>query len=54
LSVFAGNEGWTANTDGGPPNSAMWLKSLTGSNGNFEAASAGAITCEAMAETTSV
>src|SRR6266581_2556729 len=49
----AGSAGFTTSTPGGPPKSAMWVKSRSGSNGKvFE--SAGAIQCVATPETTSV
>ena len=50
---FTGSDGCTASTEGGPPNSAMWAKSFTGSNGNF-GDNAGATACEATPETSSV
>ena len=50
--LFASAPGFTTATIGGPPNNATWVKSLTGSNGAFPIA--GAMTCEAMLETTSV
>src|SRR6266568_4186530 len=49
----AGSAGFTTSTPGGPPKSAMWVKSRSGSNGKlFE--SAGAMQCVATPETTSV
>ena len=50
---LAGSDGCTASTDGGPPNSAMCAKSLTGSNGNL-GDNAGATACEATPDTSNV
>ena len=50
---FAGSGACTASTAGGPPKSAMWVKSRTRSYG-VPCGSMGAMTCEAMPETTSV
>src|SRR5438132_787238 len=53
LRSCAGSAGFTTSTPGGPPKSAMWVKSRSGSNGKvFE--SAGAMQCVATPETTSV
>src|SRR5436190_1394405 len=49
----AGSAGFTTSTPGGPPKSAMWVKSRSGSNGKlFE--STGAMQCVATPETTRV
>src|SRR3954451_12002249 len=50
---FAGSDGVTASTAGGPPKSAMCVKSFSGSYG-VPCGSCGAMTCEAMPETSNV
>ena len=52
LRSCASRPGYTTSTVGGPPKSAMCVKLRSGSNGTGDIA--GAITCDAMPETTSV
>src|SRR6266700_4075784 len=50
---LTGSEGWITSTPGGPPKSAMCVKSRSGSKGKF-LDSAGAMQCDATPDTTRV